>query len=83
MFIVMPESKNCFYVSPYLENRFQGLMPESKNRFYVSPYLENRFQGDAQLFVRTRTFVKNANIKFSHFLVYDHLVSSLHRTLYL
>jgi len=42
-------------------------MPESKNHFYVSPYLENRFQGDAQLFVGTRIFVKNANIKFSYF----------------
>jgi len=37
-------------------------MPESKNRFYVSP-----FQGDAQLSVRTCIFVKNANMKFSHF----------------
>jgi len=44
-------------------------MPESKIRFYVSPYMKNRFQGDAQLFVRTCIFVKNANMKFSHFLV--------------
>jgi len=40
-------------------------MPESKNRLYVSPYLENRFQGDAQLFIRTRIFVKSTNIKIS------------------
>jgi len=52
-------------------------MPESKNRFYVSPYLENRFQNDAQLFVGTCIFVKNANIEFSHFFWYDHLVNSL------
>jgi len=54
-------------------------MPESKNHFYVSPYLENRFQG---MFEGTRIFVKNANIKFSHYFWYDHLVSSLRRTLY-
>jgi len=34
---------------------------------FVSPYMENRFQGDTQLFDRTCIFVKNANIKFSHF----------------